>query len=195
MLKIGITGGIGSGKTLVCNIFSCLSVPIYNADFQAKKIINTNLEIKEKLINNFGKNIYLKSGKIDKIKLSKIIFNDKEAIQLINKIIHPVVRTDYHKWINKHKAQKYTIKEAAILFESGAYKELDKIITVYSPQNIKIKRIIKRDKINQTEILKKMKNQMSDKLKIKKADYVIFNNEKQLLLAQIIKLHKIFNSI
>ena len=195
MLKVGITGGIGSGKTLVCNMFSCLNVPIYNADFQAKEIINTNIYIKKELINIFGKNIYLKTGKIDKKKLSKIIFNNKQAIQQINKIIHPVVRTNYHKWLNKHKAQKYTIKEAAILFESGAYKELDKIITVYSPIDIKITRITIRDNIKQSEIIKKMNNQMSDKLKIKKADYVIFNNEKKLLLPQILKLHKIFNDI
>ncbi len=189
-IKIGITGGIGSGKTTVCKIFEVLDIPVYYADIEAKKIVNSDIEIKKSLISLFGKEIYLQNGTINKEKLSNIIFNDKQSLAKVNSIIHPVVRKYYEQWIVDNKHYKWTVKEAAILFESGSYKQVDKIITVVSPLETRIDRIMKRDNTNREIVLKKINNQMSDEEKIKKSDFVIYNNDKTLLLPQILKILK-----
>ena len=188
MIKIGITGGIGSGKSTVCKIFETLKIPVYNADISAAKIINTNKELKKALISLFGEDIYTDLGILDRKKLAKIIFSDKEALAKVNSLIHPAVRADYQEWLEENKEAKFTIKEAAILFESGAYKQVDKVITVFAPEELRIKRVMNREPITREEVLRRIKNQMSEEEKIKRSDFVIYNDEKQLLIPQVIKL-------
>ena len=188
MIKVGLTGGIGSGKSYVANIFSALNIPVYNSDLEAKKLY-LRKDVRELMIANFGKSIYLPTGNIDKIRLAKIIFNDKKALNKINSIIHPLVKEHFNQWIEEQQHALYIIKEAAILFESGAYKDMHKIIVVTAPLELRIERVIKRDYTNGEIILKKISNQLSDKELIKKSDFNIINDNKALL-PQVLKIHK-----
>lgn len=189
MLKVGITGGIGSGKTLICKVFAHLGVPQYSSDTEARNIVNRNAHVKESIKTVFGKDVYDQDGNLDRKKIAGFVFNDKEKLEKLNSIVHPEVQTHFQNWLSLHKEQKYVLKEAAILIESGAYKELDFIITVVSPLELKIKRIMKRDGISREAILKVMENQMSDSEKIKLSDFVIVNDEKKLVIPQILKIH------
>ena len=192
MIKIGLTGGIGSGKTTVAKIFENLGVPVYYSDYWAKKLSNTNTEIIDGLKQEFGEKIYSKNKTLNKTLLSKIIFNDKSQLEKVNNIIHPIVRNHFDNWANEHKKtnQKYIIKEAAILFESGAYKQVDKIITVFTELNLRIERLQKRDNITKSKILKKIAAQMPEEEKIKLSNYIIYNNKNDLLLPQVLKIHE-----
>ena len=191
MLKVGITGGIGSGKSIVCEVFKHFGIPVYYADIEANNLIISDKNIKKQLIEHFGKKIYSRN-QLNKSRFSSIIFNDKKALQKVNSIIHPVVRQNFKDWIKKNKDKKYIIKEAALLFESGTYQDLDEIITISAPEHIKIKRIMNRDKTDKESVQKRIRNQISDTEKIRKSDHVIYNNGSQLILPQILSLHKIF---
>lgn len=193
MIKIGITGGIGSGKTYICEKFKKLGIKVYNADKNAKKLININQIIRTKLIDNFGDKIYINS-KLNKEKLSEIIFNNPEKLKIVNSIVHPEVNKDFELWCNKNISEKIIIKEAAILFESDSYKNVDKIISVISPIELRIKRILLREKTTENEIYKKINNQISDIEKIKKSDFIIYNDNIINLDNQIIKIFNILNS-
>lgn len=193
MIKIGITGGIGSGKTYICEKFKKLGIKVYNADKNAKKLININQIIRTKLIDNFGDKIYINS-KLNKEKLSEIIFNNPEKLKIVNSIVHPEVNKDFELWCNKNISEKIIIKEAAILFESDSYKNVDKIISVISPIELRIKRILLREKTTESEIYKKINNQISDIEKIKKSDFIIYNDNIINLDNQIIKIFNILNS-
>ncbi len=188
MIKVGITGGIGSGKTYISKIFESLNIKVYYSDLEAKKLMIENSIIKESLIKNFGNEVYFKNGELNRELLSKLIFSNKYNLQTVNNIVHPVVRQHYSDWTNKYKNEKYTLKEAAILFESGAHKQMDKIITVVSDLYIRKERNIARDNISKDEILKKINNQISDKKKIDKSDFVIYNNLRNSLTEQIHKI-------
>jgi dephospho-CoA kinase len=192
MLKIGITGGIGCGKSTVCEVFKQLGASVYNADIEAKKLTNSNIEIREKLIKSFGNDIYLKSGEIDRQKLSSIIFSSKSALTQVNSIIHPVVKQHFDNWLIKNAENIYIIKEAAILFESGAYKDMDFIVTVFAPENVRIKRVMERDGISKEIVQQKIANQLSDSEKVERSNYVIYNDGKHLIIPQILKLHDLF---
>lgn len=192
MKKIGITGGIGSGKSTVCKIFETFGVPVYYADIEAKKITNNDPEIRRQLISLYGEEIYLPSGTINREKLAGIIFSNKQELKKVNSIIHPVVKKYYRNWVTENKNHKYLLKEAAILFESGSYKEQDLIITVVSPLEKRIERVQKRDGHSRETVLKKIENQMSDEEKIKKSDFVIYNDDKKMLIPQVLELHKKF---
>ncbi len=188
MLKIGLTGNIGSGKSICSRIFSLLGVPVYNADVEAKKLY-FNSKIKDKVIQIFGKEI-LTANEIDKIKLSKIVFNDSAALEALNSIIHPEVKNDFDNWINKQNADiPYIIQEAAIIYESGFDKYFDKIIVVTAPLDIRIARITKRDQLNEIDIINRINKQMPDDIKSKKADYLINNSGVELVIPQIINIH------
>lgn len=189
MIKVGLTGGIGSGKSFVSQIFKKLGVPVFSADDIAKEIINNNLPIKKQLIEYFGKDIYLKNGAIHRKKLANIIFNNEIALHKINSLIHPAVRIEFNKWAEK-QSSSYVIQEAAILFETNQHVFFDKIITVTAPIQIKIERIIKRDNSSQELVLQRMKNQMDDEIIIEKSDYVIYNNGNNLILPQIVSIHE-----
>ena len=188
MLKIGLTGNIGSGKSICSRIFSLLGVPVYNADVEAKKLY-FNSKIKDKVIQIFGKEI-LTANEIDKIKLSKIVFNDSAALEALNSIIHPEVKNDFDNWINKQNADiPYIIQEAAIIYESDFDKYFDKIIVVTAPLDIRIARITKRDQLNEIDIINRINKQMPDDIKSKKADYLINNSGVELVISQIINIH------
>ncbi len=191
MIKVGLTGGIGSGKSIIAKIFNILGIYVYNSDMAAKQIYHTNLELKQKLITNFGKEVYFESGKLNKQYLSKQIFEDKRKLALINSLVHPLVKADFEKQLILHKGSPYIIKETAILIESKIYKELDKVIVVTAPQNIRIERVCKRDNLSHNEVLQRINNQLSDEERIKYADYLVSNNNKSLLIPQVLDIHKI----
>jgi len=193
MIKVGLTGGIGSGKTIVSKVFEKLGVPIYNSDIEAKKLYISNIDVKEKIINNFGNKIYLKNGKLNKKLLSEIIFTNSDALQKINSIIHPAVKKHFDNWVENQNTT-YIIKEAAILYESGAYKYLDKIIVVTAPEEVRIKRVMKRDSFDRVAVQKRIANQLNQKEILKISDFEIINNEKEMILNQILKIHKQLNN-
>ncbi len=188
MLRIGITGGIGSGKTTVCAIFSTLGIPIYNSDERAKKIMVENQSVVNKLKAQFGSTIYFEDGSINRVLLSQIVFNDKEQLTKLNEIVHPAVFEDMIKWYAENQNHKYVLQEAAIMYESGSYKMLDKMILVYADQEIRIERVMKRDKVDRIAVLARMDKQMPESEKLKLADFVIYNNGESLI-DQVMKLH------
>ncbi|MBT3207020.1 MAG: dephospho-CoA kinase [Bacteroidetes bacterium] len=194
-LKVGITGGIGSGKSIVCEIFKQLGIVVFQADLAAKQIINNNEQVKLELISKFGIEIYNDLGEINKTEFAKNIFNNQKNLQTVNSIIHPIVKLNFDEVAKKHNNKKYIIKEAAILFESGAYKELDKIITVSAPLEIRIKRVIERDNTERQLVIDRIKNQISEEERIEKSDFVIVNDEKNLLVPQILSIDKILKTI
>jgi dephospho-CoA kinase len=189
MIKVAVTGGIGSGKTTVCNVFSKLGVPVFNADKAARYLINNDELIILQLKELFGSNIYLNNNEIDRNKLAKIIFNDNFALKEVNKIIHPEVRKEFAKWV-LNKEKPYVIQEAAILFENNQESFFDCVITVTAPVGIRIKRVVKRDGIDEDEVFSRVKNQLDDEIKIKKSHFIIENDGLKLILPQIIKIHK-----
>jgi len=194
MLKIGITGGIGAGKSVVCKILSEWGIPIFYADSRAKIIIDTDKSVKQKIQNIFGKYVFNLSGTLNNENLAKIVFNDKTSLEKLNKIVHPLVKEDFQKWAEGQNSP-YVVEEAAILFESGSYRMMDKTIMIYCEKEIRIERIIKRNRFTREKIERIMSNQMDDEEKCKKADYVVLNNEKTLLLPQLLKIHNELISI
>ena len=190
MIKVGITGGIGSGKTTVCKVFQILGAPIYFADIRAKVILDTNEEVKLKIINCFGNELLSDSGFVDRIKLAAFVFNSKEKLEKLNAILHPLVQIDFENWLKQHATYNYILKEAAILFESGSFKNLDSIITVIAPLDLRISRVMFRDDISKSQIESRIDKQISDEEKIKRSQFVIYNNEEDFLIPQILKIHK-----
>jgi len=194
MKKIGITGGIGSGKTTVCNIFKELGVSVFHADEVARNLQETNNYIRSGLKELFGETIYLTDGKLDRKKLAALIFNDVASRNKVNKLVHPVVKENFLDWADKHKTEDYIIYEAAILFETGYYKDFDYNILVTAEEDIRIQRVIKRDQTNREAVIERIKNQMPDHDKISLADFIIHNDEKHLIIPKILKLDKIFRN-
>jgi dephospho-CoA kinase len=191
VLKVGITGGIGAGKTIVSRIFSLLGVPLYNADERAKYILHHDQEVKQQLILQFGDQAY-RDGKVNTAFLAREVFNDDDKLAKLNGFVHPRVKLDFEEWMKKQHAP-YILKEAALLYEAGSYKDLDKIITVFSPVELRIKRILARDPSRTEDSIRSiMQKQMPDEEKVRKADYVIYNDDTQLLIPQVIKLHQLF---
>jgi dephospho-CoA kinase len=188
MKLIGITGGIGSGKSTIAKVFMSISYPVYNSDTRAKELINSN----EKLINSiklsFGDDLYNSQG-LDRKKMASIVFNNPEKLELLNSIIHPTVGKDFEKWIDLQNTS-FILKEAAILFETGIYKSLHKTILVSAPQETRIERVIKRDNTNQEEVLSRMNNQWSEEKKTELADYVIDNSGNKLVIPQVLEIIK-----
>lgn len=191
MKKIGVTGGIGSGKSIVCEIFKTLGCKIYNADERAKLLLDNNSEIRRQIMLNFGEQVY-QSGKADRKLLAAKVFNNAEALKTLNSIIHPAVSVDFQEWLQLYNDQPYIIKEAAIMFESGANKQLDEVILVYASPEIRMKRVMQRDNITQDAVIARMKNQMSDDDKIKLSNYIIYNDGTQSLIKQVLTLHNNF---
>ena len=185
---IGITGGIGSGKSTVSQIISHLGYKVYNSDTRAHEIINDNKLIKDKLIESFGSNIY-QGSKLNKRYVSKLIFNDESAKNKINSIVHPEVIDDFKNWVKENIIEKFLFKESALLFESSSYKDLDRTVYVYSDRKIRIERVKKRDPHrSRNEIEKIIKNQISSDEANKLTDYKLVNDEKKLLLPKVVRL-------
>lgn len=190
VLCIGLTGGIGSGKTTVAHVFETLGIPVYYADTEAKHIMNEDADLKDAIIKNFGHTSY-KNGELDRAYLSTIVFNDSYKLELLNSIVHPATIRDADLWM-KNQNSPYVIKEAALLFESGAAENLDFVIGVFAPAHIRIKRVIERDGLEREDVLKRMKNQVDEEIKMKLCDFVITNDEQQLVIPQVLKLHERF---
>ncbi len=188
MITVGLTGGIGSGKTTIANYFIELGVPVYFADDQAKRIMNSSKKIKKKLIAEFGKDTY-KDEELNRSYLATIVFNDKDKLEIINRIVHPEIAKHFSKWITKQKAN-YIIQENAILFENDTASKFDYIVTVTAPVETKINRVLKRDATTKDAVLSRMGNQWNDAKKIQLSDFVIHNMNLIETKKQVVKLHQ-----
>jgi len=191
MLKIGVTGGIGSGKTTVCKIFNVLGIPVYYADPRAKELMVTDPVLISAIKSLLGDKSYNEDLSLNRQYIAEIIFSDKNKLDALNSLVHPAVKRDFDKW-SKSQKTPYVLKEAALLFESGSYKDLDKTILVSAPLELRIKRVILRDNSSKESILSRVKNQMDETDKEKLADYIINNDGRTSLILQIIKLHNQF---
>ena len=175
MVKVGLTGGIGSGKTTVSNFLLDYGIPVYNSDSKGKTLMNTNLELKNNIVSIFGERVY-DNGILNTNLLSNIVFNDSTKIEQLNNLVHPKVAQDFNQWVGKNNNKPILVKEAAILIESGAYLNMDKIILVVSEKSTRINRVSKRDNSDLDSIEKRINHQLTDNEKIKYADYIIENN-------------------
>ncbi len=192
MKVVGITGGIGSGKTTVCKIFELLGVPVFYADIEAKKLYDDK-KIISKVVKLFGKKILDSKKKVDKKKLAQIVFNDKQSLSKLNAIIHPEVKRKFEVWKRKHKGVKYVIKEAAIMIESGSHNCVDFLVSITVNKLLRINRIIIRDKVNKKDVEKRIHEQISDKERAKYSDAIIINDNKHSLIEQVLKIHRIIS--
>ena len=186
MLRIGLTGGIGSGKSTVAKIFETLGIPVYYADDASKKMMNENDELKKAIQKNFGEETYT-DGLLNRKLLSSLIFNNPEKLAILNSIVHPATIKDAADWMKKQTAP-YAIKEAALIFESGSQAQLDKVIGVYAPAAIRINRAMQRDNTTRDEVISRMNKQVDEKIKMQLCDYVITNDEQELLIPQVLTL-------
>jgi dephospho-CoA kinase len=189
-LKVGITGGIGSGKTTVCRIFETLGIPIYYADDRAKALMTEDKNIVEAVKNLFGEAAYLENGDLNRAHISEIAFSNPLKLNELNAIVHPAVRHDGERWHNAQMGAPYTLKEAALHFESGGYTLMDKMICVVAPMETRIERVILRGPLSRAEIEARMSKQLPDEDKIKLSDFVINNDGSKALIPQILTIHK-----
>lgn len=190
MLRIGITGGIGSGKSTVAGIFSVLGIPVYDSDSASKRLMEEDVTLKKKIIQSFGEESY-SNGNLNRKYLSELVFKDQKKIELLNSIVHPATIKDADDWMKKQTAP-YTIKEAALIFESGSNKMLDVVIGVSSPLPLRIERTIKRGNITEAQVKARIKLQLDEEEKMRLCDHVIFNDERQMLIPQVLVLHENF---
>jgi dephospho-CoA kinase len=187
-MKLGVTGGIGSGKTSVCRVFKILGIPVFSADIEASKIMDTNSEIIRSINSLVGEDLYV-GGSLNRLKLASIIFKNQALLHKINSIVHPVVFDHFKLWANEQSAP-YIIKEAAVLFESGGSKMVDKVVSVIAPVDERIARVIKRNELSRDQVMDRIRNQMDDESRIKLSDYVIKNSEKDMIIPEILKIHE-----
>ena len=187
MIKIGLTGNIGSGKSTVCKIFELLDVPVFYSDLEAKKLYKRN-DVKLQLKHQFGKAVF-KGSEVDFKKLASVIFSNKASLDFVNNLIHPLVFEAYGKWLDNHSDSSYTIHESAILFEHHLEKRFDKTIVVYCPEEIRIQRVMQRDHVSPEEVKKRISNQLSDNLKNEKADFVVTNDGISMVIPQIMEIN------
>jgi dephospho-CoA kinase len=188
MLRVGITGGIGSGKSTVAKVFEVLGIPVYYADDAAKRLMNEDKELKQKIKSQFGESIYTNEG-LNKKELANIVFNAPEKLEILNSLVHPATLKDAETWMQKNTTA-YCIKEAALIFESGAQQNLDYVIGVTAPVPLRILRTLQRDGVTRDEVMARMDKQLDEAIKIKLCDFVITNDEQEMLLPQILDLHK-----
>lgn len=188
VLKVGLTGGIGSGKSTVAQLFEVLGIPVYYADVEAKKLMNENTELKRTIIENFGKEAYANEV-LNRKYISSIVFSDPLKLDLLNSIVHPATKKDGENWMHRQKTA-YAIHEAALIFEAKVSDRLDYVIGVSSPQELRIKRAMERDKLSREEVLKRTNQQLDEEIKMSKCDFLLINDEQQLLIPQVLELHK-----
>ena len=187
-LKIGLTGGIGSGKTTVAKVFELLNVPVYYADDASKRLYRTDKGLMQKLKAHFGDDIY-NEDELNRSRLASLVFNDPERLALLNSLVHPPTIKDAEDWMQRQTAP-YIVKEAALIFESGSGAGLHYIIGVYAPQHVRLQRVMNRDAVSRADVLSRMKRQINEGLKMKLCDFVIVNNEQEPVLPQIQALHE-----
>ncbi len=188
MLKIGLTGGIGSGKTTVAQIFEVLAIPVYYADQEAKDLMNQDPELKKKIISEFGEASY-REGKLDRSYLGGLVFADAEKLAVLNSIVHPATLKQADSWM-KNQTAPYAIKEAALIFEAGLEKFFDYIIGVTAPDSLRLERVIKRDQTSAENVRRRMEKQMNEDEKMKRCDFVIQNDGMRAVLPQVLEIHK-----
>ncbi|HUW06217.1 MAG TPA: dephospho-CoA kinase [Williamwhitmania sp.] len=189
MLKVGLTGGIGSGKSFVARIFSELGAPIYQADFEAKKLIEVDPDIVAAYKQFFGDEIYTPLG-LNRKQVAALVFGDREILEKVNKVVHPAVERHFQSWLQQQSLFPYVIHEAAILIESGASETMDKLVVVVAPEEVRVARVIERDGVGPEQVHLRMAHQLSDQERIARADFVINNDNNQLLLPQVVELHE-----
>lgn len=192
MLRIGITGCIGSGKSTVANIFRQLNIPVYVADDRAKWLMTNHAEIRKGLVALFGEQAYLPTGELNRTHISAEAFRNKELLAQLNALVHPVVIHDFDEWSKSHSRAPYVIKEAALMFESDSYLQLNAVITVTSPQELRIHRTMTRSGLSKQEVMARMQNQMPEDEKKSLSQYIIINDEVSALLPQVLQLHEQF---
>ena len=195
MLKVGISGGIGSGKTTACHIFAHLGIPIYYADDRAKWLMTNKSDLIASIKNLFGSSAYLQDGQLNRQHLSRIIFTEPEKRKQLNALVHPAVWKDGEDWHLAHANAPYTLKEAALIFESGGHKLLDKVIVVTAPKELRLQRVMNRDQVDEAAVLARMAAQMPEEEKVALADFVIYNDGNKLLIPQILKIHRILKGV
>jgi len=188
MLRVGLTGGIGSGKTTAAKIFELLGIPVYYADDEAKRIMNGDETLKSEIQKHFGDEAYI-SGELNRAFLASKVFNDKWKLELLNSLVHPVTLRDAADWFSK-QATPYAIKEAALIFEAGSTKDLDHVIGVYAPAELRIKRSMERDGVDRDKVIERMNRQMNEEIKMKLCDFILKNDEQELLIPQVLALHE-----
>jgi dephospho-CoA kinase len=194
LFKLGVTGGIGSGKTSVCRVFEVMNIPVFSADRIANEIMETDNSIVNAINAIAGRNLYL-NGKLDRPALSKLIFNDRERLGKVNSLVHPAVFRSFTNWVSE-QSSPYVIMEAAILIESGASSLVDRIATIVAPVEERINRIIQRSLLTREQIAERMRNQMDDTERAKHSDFIINNSENDMIIPVIIKIHtEILNTI
>ena len=188
MIKVALTGNIGSGKSTVARIFSAFGISVFNADIEARMLYFEE-EVKASLISVFSDSILTPDNEVDTKILASIIFNDKQSLQTVNSIIHPLVFEKYNSWCNERSIEHYTIHEAAIIFENNLQKNYDVVINVSAPVNLRISRVMKRDGISEELVRARMVNQLSDKIKCELSQFVIKNDGKSFLIPQVSLIH------
>ena len=188
MIRVGLTGGIGSGKSTVARVFEVLGIPVYYADEATRQLMNTDEALKKEIISKFGEESY-RNGQLNRPYIASIVFNNKEKLDLLNALTHPATIRHANEWMQRQLAP-YVIKEAALIFESGSAENLDYVIGVSAPKTIRIKRVMDRDHISAEEVQKRMDRQISEDMKMKLCDFVLVNNDIELLTPQVLALHE-----
>ncbi|GAB3825712.1 dephospho-CoA kinase [Pontibacter rugosus] len=193
MLKIGITGGIGVGKTMVTRVFALLGVPVYDSDARAKWVMHHNEALRQELLSTYGPETFTETGELDRVYVASQVFNNPQKLAQLNSLVHPHVRNDFEAWAASHADKAYVLKEAALMYESEAWKQMDQIITVFAPLEIRIKRLLLRDTHRtEADIKAIIEKQLSEEEKISRAQHVVYNDDQQPLIPQVLKLHEQF---
>jgi dephospho-CoA kinase len=191
MLKVGITGGIGSGKTTISRILENLGVPVFNSDEVGRRILNEDEQVKQEVMEVFDKDMYNSKGELDRERMASVVFNDPRALNRLSAIVHPKVKQAFDEFCEEHQNAAYVVKEAAILFESGNYHDLDKIVSVFAPKEDRIKRVMKRDGVSEENVKRRMIFQYSDEERNELADFILMNEQGVDLLPEVMELHEI----
>ncbi len=196
MLRIGVTGGIGSGKSMVCRLFQVLGAPVYDSDARARWLMGHDAELRAALAAAFGRATFNAAGQLDRVYLARVAFAEPTQLARLNAVVHPAVGRDFELWATAQQADghRYLLKEAALLYESGAYRQLDHIVTVFAPQPVRQARVLRRDPHRTpADVLAIIGQQMSEEEKVQRAGYVVYNDDQQLLIPQVLALHAAFS--
>lgn len=188
IFRLGVTGGIGSGKTTVCKTFKVLGVPVFSADEEGRVIMDTNTRLKEDLNKLVEEDLYA-SGALDRRRLASIIFNDSEMLNKVNNLVHPLVFESYREWCMQQKSD-YVIFESAILFEAEAEEHVDKILAVIAPLEERVNRVMERNKMSRQQVMERVQNQISDEEMIKRSNYQVNNADTEMIIPQVLEIHK-----